>query len=339
MVSRVLALIAVALAAGARPAASDDLANGAFRIQYGTSGVTSLKRTADVADTDYIAANAALGRLIVRYRTAVHGDWKELRDLVSTGASASEILYALAAPSPSLASRASGSAVQGVAGIRGLNDGIVPRTGAGGGRGGGPGAPGTAADVPVFTWTPSRGATQWVQYTFPAEVTVDRTDVFWVAAPQSWRLLYQDQGQWKEVSARGPYGRETNAFTGVTFAPITTLALRIEVVLAPEGPPALAEWRVGPDPALAPPGDLSVTERFTLDGDALVWHVALANTGARALEVGDLAVPFPFAERAGAALLVGATIYLGLRPDLLLHWIGPALQSPLMQAALKGAAP
>ncbi len=298
MVSRVVVLLAAALVVSARPASPDDLANGAFRIQYDTSGITSLKRTADVADTDYIAANGSLGRPIVRYRTAAHGDWTELRDLVASGASASEILYALAAPSPGLASRASGSAVQGVAGIRGLNDGIVPRP-ATGGRGGGPGTFGAAPDAPVFTWTPSRGATQWVQYTFPAEVTVARTDVFWVTAPRSWRLLYQDQGQWKEVAARGPYGRETNAFTGVEFAPVTTMALRVEVVLAPDGPPSLAEWKVGSDPAPAPPKDLSVTERFTLDGDALVWRVALANTGARAVEIGDLAVPFPFAERAG----------------------------------------
>src|SRR5689334_19036734 len=58
MVSRVLALIAVALAAATRAAFPDDLANAAFRRHYGKTGVTSLTRTADVADTDYIAANA-----------------------------------------------------------------------------------------------------------------------------------------------------------------------------------------------------------------------------------------------------------------------------------------
>jgi NADH-quinone oxidoreductase subunit M len=42
------------------------------------------------------------------------------------------------------------------------------------------------------------------------------------------------------------------------------------------------------------------------------------------------------AEKSGAALLLAATVYLGLKPDILLDWITPALQSPLMQAALKG---
>ena len=292
-------VVAAVVSAAATPRAADDLSSSAFRIRYDASGITSLTRPNDVADTDYIAPNASLGRLVVRYRTAPHGDWKELRDLVAEGASPAEIRYALANASPSLASRASGSAVQGVAGLRGLNDGRVPRS-APAGRGGGPGPLGTAADTPVFTWTLSRGRTQWVQYTFPAEVTIGRTDVFWTVAPQSWRLLYQSQGQWKDVSVRGSYGRETNAFTGVEFAPVTTMALRIEVVLAPEAPPALAEWKVGPEPALAPAADLSVTEAFALEGDALVWRVSLSNPGARAVEIGDLAVPFPFAERAGA---------------------------------------
>jgi NADH-quinone oxidoreductase subunit M len=38
-------------------------------------------------------------------------------------------------------------------------------------------------------------------------------------------------------------------------------------------------------------------------------------------------------------LLIAATVYVGLKPDILLQWITPALQSPLMQAVLKGGAP
>ena len=41
---------------------------------------------------------------------------------------------------------------------------------------------------------------------------------------------------------------------------------------------------------------------------------------------------------AGAMLLIATSVYIGLKPDLLLDWITPALQSPLMQAALKGGA-
>jgi len=109
-------LFAVALAAAiAAPVPSDaaeqrgvegqELSNRSFQIKHDASGITSLKRTGDVADTDYIASGGALGRLVVRYRTTPHGDWKELRDLVTRpGASANEIRYALASLLPTMAS-------------------------------------------------------------------------------------------------------------------------------------------------------------------------------------------------------------------------------------------
>lgn len=49
--------------------------------------------------------------------------------------------------------------------------------------------------------------------------------------------------------------------------------------------------------------------------------------------------PISWPERAGALLLIAAAVYVGLKPDVLLNWITPALQSPLMQAVLKGGTP
>ncbi|HEX6465243.1 MAG TPA: hypothetical protein VFZ98_12350, partial [Vicinamibacterales bacterium] len=109
--------IAVAWAAGlcalAAPLHADDLKNQTFELQYGPSGITSLRRAHDVADTEYVGPNGGLGRLIVRYRTAPHGDWKELRDLLlsSVAGSGNSIVFTLGTVQPSLASRASGSAV------------------------------------------------------------------------------------------------------------------------------------------------------------------------------------------------------------------------------------
>jgi NADH-quinone oxidoreductase subunit M len=48
--------------------------------------------------------------------------------------------------------------------------------------------------------------------------------------------------------------------------------------------------------------------------------------------------PITLAEKLGALLLVGATVLIGIRPDLLLNWINPALQSPLLQTVLRGGA-
>ncbi|MEO6993436.1 MAG: NADH-quinone oxidoreductase subunit M [Lacunisphaera sp.] len=49
--------------------------------------------------------------------------------------------------------------------------------------------------------------------------------------------------------------------------------------------------------------------------------------------------PITLAEKAGALLLLGATVYVGLKPDVLLDWIVPALQSPVFQAVIKAAHP
>ena len=54
----------------ASSAQAQELANDAYRIQFDESGIRSLRRANDVHDTDYIAANGRLGRLLVRYRTS-----------------------------------------------------------------------------------------------------------------------------------------------------------------------------------------------------------------------------------------------------------------------------
>ena len=49
--------------------------------------------------------------------------------------------------------------------------------------------------------------------------------------------------------------------------------------------------------------------------------------------------PITWPERTGAILLLAATLVIGLKPDLLLNWIVPSLQSPLMQAVWHGGVP
>lgn len=49
--------------------------------------------------------------------------------------------------------------------------------------------------------------------------------------------------------------------------------------------------------------------------------------------------PITWPEKAGAVLLLAATVYVGFNPDALLRWITPALESPLLRAALNGGAP
>ncbi len=278
-----------------------ELANKAFQIRHDAAGILSLKRTNDVHDTEYIGTNGRLGGLVVRYRSAPNGDWRELREVMSAepAAGGEGVVYRLGTLLPTLAARSTASAAVGAGGLRALNDGQVPRAGA---RTGTP-------QVPMFTWSGARGETQWVQYTFPAEEEVAASEVFWVegaggagapnvtAMPRSWRLLYRDGREWKEVEARAPFGLEANAFNRVDFTPVRTSAMRIEARIAPDAGVGVAEWRIGPERTVGEAADLRVDQIFRLDGDVLNWTITLANRGAKKVEIGDLAVPFNFAER------------------------------------------
>ena len=103
-----------------------------------------------------------------------------------------------------------------------------------------------------FDWWPRRGTTEWVEYAFPKPATVSEVEVYWfddtgrgqVRVPASWRVLYKDGAAWKPVAAQGPYGVEKDRFNRVTFAPVTTSGLRLEVTLQPEWSAGIQEWKV-----------------------------------------------------------------------------------------------
>jgi NADH-quinone oxidoreductase subunit M len=104
-------------------------------------------------------------------------------------------------------------------------------------------------------------------------------------------------------------------------------------------------WKTSPLWALFAAGGVLIAAAFTLR----VIQVSFFGRAERAQDAPapaahadsphDHFAPITWAEKAGALLLVAATAYVGLKPDILLNWITPALQSPLMQAALKGGAP
>jgi hypothetical protein len=56
--------------------------------------------------------------------------------------------------------------------------------------------------------------------------------------------LYEDGEDWRPVEAGGPYGVLRDAFNMVTFRPVTTGALRLEVTMQPEWSAGVQEWRV-----------------------------------------------------------------------------------------------
>lgn len=50
-----------------------------------------------------------------------------------------------------------------------------------------------------------------------------------VRVPASWRLMYRDGQVWKPVETADKFGVKKDRYNTVTFKPVTTKALRVEV--------------------------------------------------------------------------------------------------------------
>jgi NADH-quinone oxidoreductase subunit M len=102
----------------------------------------------------------------------------------------------------------------------------------------------------------------------------------------------------------------------------------------------IGTWQTKPLWALVAALGIVVAGAFTLR----VIQVAFFGSTARTHAMAALAAAHPLpaitlAEKSGALLLLAATVFVGLKPDVLLDWIVPALQSPAFHAILKGGTP
>jgi hypothetical protein len=93
---------------------------------------------------------------------------------------------------------------------------------------------------------------EWIEMTFAKPASVSQTEIYWfddtgrggVRVPKSWRLLYKDGNNWKPVEATGEYGVARDAYNTVHFKPVTTAALRLELVMQPNVSAGVQEWKV-----------------------------------------------------------------------------------------------
>ncbi|HYT73870.1 MAG TPA: hypothetical protein VEL79_03895, partial [Vicinamibacterales bacterium] len=105
--------------------------------------------------------------------------------------------------------------------------------------------PATTAQRPCSTG-------EWIEMAFAKPSTVAQTQIYWfddtghggVRVPKSWRLLYKDADGWKEVEALDPFGVAKDKYNTVRFKPVTTSALRLEVVMQANVSAGVQEWKV-----------------------------------------------------------------------------------------------
>ncbi|PYS71501.1 MAG: six-hairpin glycosidase [Acidobacteria bacterium] len=102
-----------------------------------------------------------------------------------------------------------------------------------------------------FHWWPRKGTVEWVEYTFAKPSTVSEVELYWFddtgtgqcRIPKSWQLFYKDGDTWKPVETTGSFGVEKDRYNKLSFKPVATGALRLEVALQPEWSAGIQEWR------------------------------------------------------------------------------------------------
>ena len=123
--------------------------------------------------------------------------------------------------------------------VNALSDGLLPRNS-------------NEQSILRFTWWDHKGTTEWVQYDFKEPRKISSAEIYWFddtgvggcRVPKSWRLLYKDGDQWKDVPNATGYEVAKDKFNQVKFDPVQTASLRIEVQLQPEFSGGILEWRI-----------------------------------------------------------------------------------------------
>ena len=117
--------------------------------------------------------------------------------------------------------------------------------------------PASSADtgVPRFTWWDHKGTDEWVQYDFDAPRRVGSIELYWYddtatagqcRLPESWTLLAGGGDEWREVAKGTAPDLRPNQYNRVTFNPLETRGLRLQVKLQKDCSAGILEWTVGP---------------------------------------------------------------------------------------------
>jgi hypothetical protein len=97
------------------------------------------------------------------------------------------------------------------------------------------------------------GKLHWVRRNFDQEKTVSSCEVYWVdeasppgdvRLPKAWRVLYLIGKEWKEVENPSGYGIAPDKSNTVTFKPVKTTALRLDVQCQEGRAMGIYEWQL-----------------------------------------------------------------------------------------------
>jgi hypothetical protein len=277
------------------------LKNEQFQIEYSTSGIESLKKTNDAYDTDYILERNNIGDLIISFRNTGDEQYTTIKEATLAESDEDHVSYNVGFEISSFLSSAKPSASVRTRGLNALNDGGYIEDSSS--RSGG-----------FLSFRGRKGTKEWVQYDFPKEVTVSAAEVYWMddysvngpyRVPKSWKLLYKQGDSFKEVNESGNYGIEIDKYNRVTFQPVKTSALRLELRLNEDISGGIHEWKVDTDEdeklqaqgqkkSQALSKQIKATSSFKTKGNALIWTIDVKNLSDKDLEIADIGMPIRF---------------------------------------------
>ncbi|WP_297335057.1 glycoside hydrolase family 127 protein [Algoriphagus sp.] len=103
-----------------------------------------------------------------------------------------------------------------------------------------------------YHWWPKKDTTEWLQYDFDQPYQIKEAEVYWfddgpfggTRIPAKWRILYHNGLEWVPVEPSSPYEIKKDQFSKVSFTPVLTQSLRLEVTLPKEHASGVMEWKV-----------------------------------------------------------------------------------------------
>jgi uncharacterized protein len=142
-------------------------------------------------------------------------------------------------PPPTIASEAKPKASYVHDQISALNDQLIPKNSA-------------DHSIPRFTFWNHKGTKEWIQYDFKEATSIAWIHVYWFddspdggcRIPESWKVYYKDNYEWKEVFRHGRYPVIKDQMNSIEIAPVKTTALRLEIQLQPGFSGGVLEWKV-----------------------------------------------------------------------------------------------
>lgn len=141
---------------------------------------------------------------------------------------------------PTLASKSQVSASHPAKSLTAITDGLVP-------------ADENDRTIPYYHWWPKEGTTEWIVYEFPEKTEVSSSTVYWYddapwgscRLPRSWKVYYKNEaGEWTPVPEADAYPVSKGIPNTVHFAPVSTSAVKLEVVLPEKYAAGMYEWEI-----------------------------------------------------------------------------------------------